>query len=90
MCSKDAVLPHCGGGDRIKSVDRPPGRWGTATLLTCAPQTMLLMDEEGAFNARGPMGTDEGKAAINEEKGSPAPTMPKLDAGMEGSSMVRS
>ena len=33
------------------------------------------------------MGAEEGKAAIAEGKGAPAPTMPKLEVGVEGSSL---
>ena len=40
--------------------------------------------------SRGPMGTDEANAAMDAEKGPPAPLMSNLEAGVEGSSLVPS
>ena len=75
-------------GSRI--VDRPSDLWGTATPLACASQMLLMMGEDGASNRRGPMKTEEGKAAIDAEKEDPAPTIPNLEAGVEGSSLAPS
>ena len=43
------------------------------------------MGYDGAFDGRFLMGTDEAKAAINVEMGAPAPTMPDLEDGADGS-----
>ena len=63
-------LPSCwdtAGAVGSRTVVGPPGRWGTATPLACAPRTLLLMGEDSASNRRGLMGTDEGKVAIDAE-----------------------
>ena len=48
------------------------------------------MGKYGASNKCGPIGVEEGKAAITAEKGGPAPMMSKLEAGAEDSSLAPS
>ena len=82
-----------GGAAGSRTVDGPPDGRGTATPLEYAPRTLLLtvlMGEDGASNGIGLMGTEDGKVVIDVEKGAPAPTKPKLEAGAKGASLAPS
>ena len=59
-------------------------------IFALAARTLLLLGKDIASNGNGPMGTDEGKAAIAVEKGSAASMILKPEAGVEDSALAPS
>ena len=61
--SEVTTMLRCDGGVGIE---------GDGTPSACAPWTLLLLDEDNAYNMSGLMRAEEGKATITIDRGTPS------------------